>query len=73
MISRYSFDLLGINIHLRIRLFGAHFLEELKSDPEREDAVTNMVEALEGVGRRQHDGAFTVNYIRLRFIAQKPE
>lgn len=61
------------NSNLRIQLFGANFLDELKSDPEREDAVTNVVEALEGVGRRQHDGAFTVNYVRLRFIAQKPE
>jgi hypothetical protein len=73
MILRYPFDLLGINIHLRVKLFGASFLDELKSDGERDDAVTNVVEALEGVGRRQHDSGFTINYIRLRFVAQKPE
>ncbi|MCJ1465436.1 hypothetical protein MMC07_004054 [Pseudocyphellaria aurata] len=56
-----------------IQLFGGNFLDELKSDPERDEAVTNVVEALEGVGRRQHDSGFIVNYIRLRFVAQKPE
>ncbi|OXV05565.1 hypothetical protein Egran_06667 [Elaphomyces granulatus] len=55
-----------------VQLFGANFLEELKSDSEREEAVKNVVEALEGVGRRQHDGGFSINYIRLRFEAQKP-
>jgi len=56
-----------------VKLFGANFRQELKSDEEWEDAVKNVVEALEGVGRRQHDQGFIVNYIRLRFIAQKPE
>jgi hypothetical protein len=56
----------------RIKLFGANFLDELKSDAARDKAVNNVVEALEGVGRRQHDDAFTVNYVRLRFIARKP-
>ncbi|KAI0883674.1 S-adenosyl-L-methionine-dependent methyltransferase [Annulohypoxylon maeteangense] len=54
-----------------VRLFGADFLALLPSDDEREAAVKEVVEILEGVGRRQHDGAFTVNYIRLRFVAQK--
>lgn len=45
----------------------------LATDELRESAVDEVAEVLEGVGRRQHDGAFTINYIRLRFIAQKPE
>ena len=55
----------------RVKLFGRHFLDELESDVERKKVVDNIVEALEVVGRRQHDGAFTVNYVRLRFMAQK--
>lgn len=43
----------------------------LPSD-NREDAITSIVNVLEGVGRRQHDNAFTINYIRLRFEAKKP-
>jgi hypothetical protein len=58
-------------IQNRVRLFGANFLDALPID-EREDAITNVANALEGVGRRQHDGAFTINYIRLRFEARKP-
>jgi hypothetical protein len=58
-------------IQNRVRLFGANFLDALPID-EREDAITNVANALEGVGRRQHDGAFTINYIRLRFEADKP-
>ncbi|KAI2637676.1 S-adenosyl-L-methionine-dependent methyltransferase [Hypomontagnella submonticulosa] len=53
-----------------VRLFGAEFLR-LLSDDQREAAVKEVVQVLEGVGRRQHDGAFTVNYVRLRFVAQK--
>ncbi len=55
----------------RVRLFGANFLEILTTPEQRDKAVKEVVEVLEGVGRRQHDGAFTVNYIRLRFVAQK--
>ena len=58
---------------IRIKLFGANFREVLGSDEEWNDAVANIAEALEGVGRRQHDQAFVVNYIRLRFVAQKPQ
>lgn len=54
-----------------VRLFGAKFLDELPSD-NRKDAITSIVNVLEGVGRRQHDNAFTINYIRLRFEAKKP-
>ncbi|KAI3326818.1 S-adenosyl-L-methionine-dependent methyltransferase [Xylariaceae sp. AK1471] len=54
-----------------VRLFGANFLEILPSQDQRDAAVKEIVEVLESVGRRQHDGAFTVNYIRLRFVAQK--
>ena len=60
-----------ILISNRVRLFGAKFLDELPSD-NREDAITSIVNVLEGVGRRQHDNAFTINYIRLRFEAKKP-
>ncbi|EKG14428.1 Methyltransferase type 11 [Macrophomina phaseolina MS6] len=56
-----------------VRLFGAPFLDLLATDELRESAVAEVAEVLEGVGRRQHDGAFTINYIRLRFVAQKPE
>ncbi|KAI0871704.1 S-adenosyl-L-methionine-dependent methyltransferase [Hypoxylon argillaceum] len=54
-----------------VRLFGANFLEILPTPEQRDTAVKEVVEVLEGVGRRQHDGAFTVNYVRLRFVAQK--
>ncbi|KAI1392348.1 S-adenosyl-L-methionine-dependent methyltransferase [Hypoxylon trugodes] len=54
-----------------VRLFGADFLSLLATEGQREVAVREVVQVLEGVGRRQHDGAFTVNYIRLRFVAQK--
>jgi hypothetical protein len=57
----------------RIKLFGANFREVLGSDQEWEEAVDDVVAALESVGRQQHNGAFTVNYVRLRFVAQKPE
>ena len=57
----------------RIKLFGANFREALDSDEEWEAAVDSAVTALEAVGRRQHDGAFIVNYIRLRFEARKPD
>ncbi|KAI1080206.1 S-adenosyl-L-methionine-dependent methyltransferase [Whalleya microplaca] len=54
-----------------VRLFGANFLELLPAEAQRDAAVEEVVQVLEGVGRRQHDGAFTVNYVRLRFVAQK--
>ncbi|KAI0013830.1 S-adenosyl-L-methionine-dependent methyltransferase [Xylariaceae sp. FL0662B] len=54
-----------------VRLFGANFLELLPTEDQRDSAVKEVVQVLEGVGRRQHDAAFTVNYIRLRFVAQK--
>lgn len=56
-----------------VRLFGAPFLDLLATEELRESAVGEVAQVLEGVGRRQHDGAFTINYIRLRFVAQKPE
>lgn len=58
---------------IRVRLFGAPFLDVLATEELRESAVAEVAEVLEGVGRHQHDGAFTINYIRLRFVAQKPE
>ncbi|KAE8343867.1 hypothetical protein BDV24DRAFT_161168 [Aspergillus arachidicola] len=56
-----------------IRLFGEPFLELLPTTSARDAAVKHAVDVLEAVGRHQHDGSFTVNYIRLRFVAQKPE
>ncbi|KAB8224752.1 hypothetical protein BDV33DRAFT_199424 [Aspergillus novoparasiticus] len=56
-----------------IRLFGEPFLELLPTTEARDAAVKHAVDVLEAVGRHQHDGSFTVNYIRLRFVAQKPE
>ncbi|KAH7361369.1 S-adenosyl-L-methionine-dependent methyltransferase [Pyrenochaeta sp. MPI-SDFR-AT-0127] len=55
-----------------VRLFGASFLDLLATDELRDAAVAEVAEVLECVGRRQHDGAFIINYIRLRFVAQKP-
>ncbi|KAJ6001184.1 S-adenosyl-L-methionine-dependent methyltransferase [Penicillium waksmanii] len=56
-----------------IRLFGEPFLELLPTTQARDAAIKHAVDVLEAVGRQQHDGSFTVNYIRLRFVAQKPE
>lgn len=55
----------------RIRLFGANFFE-LLDEEKKEKAIRQVVDVLEAVGRRQHDGSFGVNYIRLRFIARRP-
>ena len=57
----------------RIKLFGAEFRKVVASDNEWESVVNDAAQALEAVGRRQHDGAFIINYIRLRFEAQKPK
>ncbi|KAJ5484635.1 S-adenosyl-L-methionine-dependent methyltransferase [Penicillium expansum] len=54
-----------------IRLFGEPFLALLPTTEARDAAVKHAVEVLEAVGKQQHDGSFTVNYIRLRFVAQK--
>ncbi|KAJ5413563.1 S-adenosyl-L-methionine-dependent methyltransferase [Penicillium sp. CMV-2018d] len=56
-----------------IRLFGEPFLGLLSTTEARDAAVKHAVDVLEAVGRQQHDGSFTVNYIRLRFVARKPE
>ncbi|KAF4765270.1 hypothetical protein HAV15_003466 [Penicillium sp. str.  len=34
---------------------------------------SSTLDVLETVGRQQHDGSFTVNYIRVRFVAQNPQ
>ncbi|KAF8243970.1 S-adenosyl-L-methionine-dependent methyltransferase [Wilcoxina mikolae CBS 423.85] len=54
-----------------VRLFAAEMLECLPVD-EREGAVEEVENVLESVGRRQ-DGGMWVNYIRVRFVARKPE
>ncbi|KAA8893015.1 S-adenosyl-L-methionine-dependent methyltransferase [Sphaerosporella brunnea] len=53
-----------------VRLFAAEMLKVLPQG-EREGAVREVEEVLEGVGRRG-DGGLWVNYIRLRFVARKP-
>ncbi|KAE8350443.1 S-adenosyl-L-methionine-dependent methyltransferase [Aspergillus coremiiformis] len=55
-----------------IRLFGEPFLQLLPTVEARDAAVKHAVDILEAVGRNEHDGSFMVNYIRLRFVAQKP-
>ena len=57
----------------RIRLFGKTFLKLLQTTEARDAAVKHAVDVLVAVGRQQHDGSYTVNYIRLRFVAQKLE
>lgn len=57
----------------RIRLFGEPFLQLLPTTEARNAAVKHAVNVREAVGRQQHDGSSTVNNIRLRFVAQKPE
>lgn len=54
-----------------VRLFAADMLECLKSDEERDSAVSEVESVLEGVGRRGAGGMW-VNYIRLRFVARRP-
>ncbi|KAF8424715.1 S-adenosyl-L-methionine-dependent methyltransferase [Tirmania nivea] len=56
-----------------IRLFGAPFLNKIEEFQAREDAVREVAEAVEGVGRRPEDGRFVIGYVRLRFQARKPE
>jgi len=69
-----------------VRLFGAPFLDKLeefvntrdggngvKGKQAREDAVREVAEAVEGIGRRPEDGGFVIAYVRLRFQARKPE
>lgn len=54
-----------------VRLFGEGFLEAVGVE-EREGVVREVVDVLEGVGRME-DGGFEVNYVRLRFVARRPE
>ncbi|CAI7655245.1 unnamed protein product [Penicillium viridicatum] len=56
-----------------IRLFGEPFLGLLPTTKTRDAAVKHAVVVLEAVERQQHEGSFTVNYICIRFFAQKPE
>ncbi|MCJ1442459.1 MAG: hypothetical protein MMC23_002954 [Stictis urceolatum] len=55
-----------------VRLFGAPFKEVLEGEEEWTEVVEEVVQALEGVGRRV-DGGFMVNYVRLRFVARREE
>jgi trans-aconitate methyltransferase len=53
-----------------IRLFGDPYLSLLKTDKEKEEVIQECAEVLEHVGRRQ-DGAFILDYIRIRYVARK--
>ncbi|RPB10192.1 S-adenosyl-L-methionine-dependent methyltransferase [Morchella conica CCBAS932] len=53
-----------------VRLFGDSFLKAV-GEGEREGVVREVVQVLEGVGRRE-EGAMAVNYVRLRFVARRP-
>ncbi|KAB8229178.1 uncharacterized protein BDW43DRAFT_315162 [Aspergillus alliaceus] len=55
-----------------IRPFEKPFLQILPTVEARDAAVKHTIDVLEADGRHQHDRSFTVNYIRLRFVAQKP-
>lgn len=55
----------------RILLFDEPFLGLLQTT-ETCEHPSHVADILETVGR-QHDGFFTVNYIRLRFVVQKTE
>lgn len=54
-----------------VRLFASTMLACLPA-ADREAAVEEVAEALEGVGRRE-DGGMWVNYVRVRFVARRPE
>jgi hypothetical protein len=51
----------------RLRLFGGNFLDEIPINKRG-----RYYKRRKSVSRRQHDGGFTVNYIRLLFEAEKP-
>lgn len=77
-------DMVGGDVEGWVRLFGAIWLEKVKKwvtekydDQERgkqaqEEVIREVVQVLEGVGRRIEDGGFVLNYIRLRVKARKP-
>lgn len=77
---------MGDDVRSWVRLFGAAFLDKVEEwvsareewDSEkrkcvREDVVREVSEVVEGVGRREEDGAFMIGYVRLRIQARKPE
>lgn len=54
-----------------VRLFAADMLRCLENEDDKDAAVKEIEEVLEGVGRRAGGGMW-LNYIRLRFVARKP-
>lgn len=56
-----------------VRLFGAPFLDVLRSNEERDSAVREICEVLNPVVSREEDGSVWLGYVRLRMIAVKPE
>lgn len=56
-----------------VRLFGAPFLDVLRSNEERDSAVREICEVLSPVVSREEDGSVWLGYVRLRMIAVKPE
>jgi len=53
-----------------VKMFGSRYLELLKDEKEREEAVVEIVEVLKSVCLRE-DGRWVVGYNRLRFKAVK--
>lgn len=56
-----------------VRLFGASFLDVLRTIEERDSAVREICDVLNPVMRREEDGSMWLGYVRLRIIATKPE
>ena len=55
-----------------VRLFGAPFLEVLRTDEEREAAVRETCDVLKTVVSHEEDGSIWLGYVRLRVLAMKP-
>ena len=61
-----------------VKLFGRQFLDKLLEEgalgEDGEDGVVReILDAVEGAGRRVEDGGFVLGYVRLRVRARKPE
>ena len=56
-----------------VKLFGASFLDVLRSNEERDSAVRDICDILNPVVSREEDGSIWLGYVRLRMIAVKPE
>lgn len=55
-----------------LRLFGAPFLDVLRTDEERDSAVREICDVLNPVVSHEEDGSVWLGYVRLRILAVKP-